>query len=42
MKNFVYTALPARVVFGVGALDRLPAEIERLGAQRALVLSTPE
>jgi alcohol dehydrogenase class IV len=34
-------AIP-RVVFGVGSLARLPAEIERLGAQRALVLSTPE
>jgi alcohol dehydrogenase class IV len=29
-------------VFGVGALDRLVEEIERLGAKRALVLSTPE
>jgi alcohol dehydrogenase class IV len=42
MRSFVYTALPARVVFGVGALDQLGEEIERLGAQRALVLSTPE
>lgn len=42
MKAFVYTAPPARVVFGPGALDRLGAEIERLGAKRALVLSTPE
>jgi alcohol dehydrogenase class IV len=42
MRNFVYTALPARVVFGVGALDQLGEEIERLGAHRALVLSTPE
>ena len=42
MRSFVYTALPARVVFGVGALDKLGEEIERLGAQRALVLSTPE
>ena len=31
-----------RVVFGAGSLEQLPAEIERLGAQRALVLSTPE
>jgi alcohol dehydrogenase class IV len=42
MKPFVYNQLPARVVFGVGALDELPREIERLGAKRALVLSTPE
>ena len=34
-------AIP-RVVFGVGALAQLPAEVERLGAKRALVLSTPE
>jgi alcohol dehydrogenase class IV len=40
--NFVYTALPARVVFGVGSLAQLPAELDRLGAQRALLLSTPE
>ncbi len=42
MRSFVYNGLPARVVFGAGALERLPAEIERLGARRALVLSTPE
>ena len=42
MRAFVYTALPTRVVFGEGALDKLGEEMERLGAQRALVLSTPE
>jgi alcohol dehydrogenase class IV len=42
MRAFTYTALPTRVVFGVGALDKVGDEIERLGAQRALVLSTPE
>jgi maleylacetate reductase len=42
VRSFVYNGLPARVVFGAGALERLPAEIERLGARRALVLSTPE
>src|SRR5262245_36511548 len=31
-----------RVVFGAGSLTQLPAEIERLGAKRALVLATPE
>jgi alcohol dehydrogenase class IV len=40
--SFAYTQLPGRVVFGVGALAELPREIERLGARRALVLSTPE
>jgi maleylacetate reductase len=39
---FIYDILPSRVVFGVGCLDKLPEEIERLGATRALVLSTPE
>ena len=42
MRSFSYTQLPGRVVFGVGALDHLPREIELLGASRALVLSTPE
>ncbi|GAP36188.1 maleylacetate reductase [Piscinibacter sakaiensis] len=42
MEAFVYTAQPARVVFGAGALQHLGAEVERLGARRALVLSTPE
>src|ERR1700693_2674160 len=42
MLSFVYDILPSRVIFGVGCLDKLPEEIERLGATRALVLSTPE
>lgn len=42
MKAFVYNGLPSRVVFGVGAIAELPAELDRLGAKRALVLSTPE
>ena len=42
MRNFVYNQLPGRVVFGAGSIDDLPREIERLGAKRALVLSTPE
>ena len=42
MKGFVYNGLPSRVVFGVGALARLPEELARLGVKRALVLSTPE
>ncbi|MBV8731003.1 MAG: maleylacetate reductase, partial [Acidobacteriia bacterium] len=40
--SFVYQVLPSRVIFGAGSLDRLPEEIERLGASKALVLSTPE
>jgi maleylacetate reductase len=42
VRSFVYNGLPARVVFGAGALARLPEELDRLGARRALVLSTPE
>ena len=42
MRQFVYNALPARVVFGPGAVKHLPEEIGRLGAKRALLLSTPQ
>ena len=42
MLSFVYQALPSRVIFGVGCLEKLPEEIQRLGAGKALVLSTPE
>jgi maleylacetate reductase len=39
---FVYQGLPSRVVFGAGSLASLPAEMDALKAQRALVLCTPE
>jgi alcohol dehydrogenase class IV len=39
---FVYNALPSRVIFGAGSIAQLGAEIDRLGASRALVLCTPE
>lgn len=42
MDPFTYTANAARIVFGAGVLARLPEEVGRLGARRALVLSTPE
>ena len=41
MKPFVYDPLPGRVLFGAGTLAQLPAELDRLGAKRALLLSTP-
>jgi maleylacetate reductase len=41
MESFVYNGLPSRVIFGAGCLAQLPQEIERLGATRAIVLSTP-
>ncbi|MBN3785930.1 maleylacetate reductase [Burkholderia sp. Ac-20353] len=41
MQSFIYNGLPSRVIFGAGSLAQLPQEIERLGATRAIVLSTP-
>jgi alcohol dehydrogenase class IV len=41
MRSFIHAGLPSRVVFGSGTLAQLPAELERLGVRRALVLSTP-
>ncbi|WAP66906.1 maleylacetate reductase [Jiella pelagia] len=37
----VYNATPPRIVFGAGAARGIAEEVERLGAKRALVLSTP-
>src|SRR4051812_12573613 len=39
--SFVYDQPARRVIFGIGALERLEEEVKRLGS-RALVLSTPE
>lgn len=40
-KDFVYEALPGRVVFGPGAgREKLAGEVERLGARRALLVAT--
>lgn len=41
MRSFVYNALPARVVFGQGTIEKLSDEVSRLGCRRALILSTP-
>jgi len=41
MNSFTYTALPMRVVFGAGSISQLPAEMDKLGVKRALLLSTP-
>ncbi|HEY6441793.1 MAG TPA: iron-containing alcohol dehydrogenase, partial [Candidatus Acidoferrales bacterium] len=38
---FIYEAAPSRVVFGPGSLDKAPEEIDRLGAERVLILTTP-
>jgi alcohol dehydrogenase class IV len=42
MRSFIYDQPASRVIFGVGALDRLVDEVKRLGTGRALVLATPE
>ncbi len=41
MRDFVYEALPGRVVFGAGRRDRLAEEVAALGAETVLVFSTP-
>jgi maleylacetate reductase len=42
MKDFICVSHPQRVVFGSGSLRHLEREIAALGAERALILSTPE
>jgi maleylacetate reductase len=42
LSSFTWQTLPARVVFGHGTSAALPAEVDRLGVHRVLVLSTPE
>ncbi len=42
IEPFIYTGLPARVVFGAGTVERVAEEIRRLDASRALVLTTAE
>src|SRR4051812_25771027 len=39
--NFTYVSLPTRVVFGAGSIRSLAAEVERFGAKRVLLISTP-
>src|SRR5258708_33002372 len=41
MEKFTYVAMPTRVVFGAGSVSELATEVERLGAKRALLISTP-
>jgi maleylacetate reductase len=42
MRSFVYSALPGKVLFGFGTIDKVADEIRQLGCRRALVLSTPQ
>ena len=41
MQAFVLDQPAYRVIFGVGSLDRLADEVRKVGAKRALVVSTP-
>jgi maleylacetate reductase len=41
VRAFTHEALPGRVVFGVGARDRLGEEVDRLGATRVLIVTDP-
>ncbi len=41
MNNFVCDIAASRVIFGAGSLARLREEVERIGVQRPLFISTP-
>jgi maleylacetate reductase len=42
MESFVHDVAASRVVFGAGSLARVPAEVERLGARRVLVMAADD
>ena len=42
MLIFEHRGLPWNILFGVGAIQRLPGELNKLGLSNALVLSSPE
>ena len=42
LREFVYIGQQSRVVFGAGSLALLEREVDRLGAKRALILTTAE
>lgn len=41
MKSFEYQSAPARIIFGSGTINQIPAELARLDVSRPLILSTP-
>jgi len=41
MHDFTFDQPAYRVIFGAGSIEKLPDEVTRLGATRALVVSTP-
>ncbi|SFZ86854.1 maleylacetate reductase [Devosia enhydra] len=40
--DFVYNANPSRVIFGEGSRARVAEELDRLGIERAIIISTPD
>jgi maleylacetate reductase len=40
--EFTYSGNPSRVIFGSGSRARIAEELDRLGIERAIVLSTPD
>ena len=42
LDHFTYNGQPGKVLFGPGSLSKVRDEVDRLGAERALVLSTPD
>src|SRR5579872_748214 len=42
ISSFTFENLPCRVLFGSGTIAAAKAEIERLGGNRVLVLTTPQ
>jgi maleylacetate reductase len=42
VRPFLYEAQPSRVLFGPGRLAELPAEVDRLGVKRVMVVTTPQ
>lgn len=42
MKNFQFESLPGRVLFGAGTLTEVSAELQALGARKALVIATAD
>ncbi|MEM6650442.1 MAG: maleylacetate reductase [Pseudomonadota bacterium] len=42
MENFIYTGLPANVVFGQNTTEQLPEEVEKLNISKAVIFTTPE
>ena len=39
-RSFLFDQPAYRVIFGAGSIAQLPAEVNRLGAQRVLIVST--